>query len=282
MIQNYDEYRCFIKGLINKVPVLFAVQIELALKNMYSGMTEKVAVDVLSAMQKQNYIYISENGFVVNSLWYTDATNDKFGDDIDRSSESGCYLGKTFTLHKTVEDAKNGPHDETKTVPIYSFIFKNPDYKWLANQIDCMWYVIDNLPESRNFSLNCSYPFTLFFEKGPSAEDSEPVFEVDPDTLEIKTKAPENTESTLVAVAKVPAKSEHAMREAFRLLPPVTDKDLQRAIKRVAVIENRDHAFNIPYVGFKEIIAVNYKNTAKYYDVIETRGDDSAWQDSSE
>ena len=275
MIQNYDEYKRFVLDIFAKIPVLYVKQVTLALQNTYKNIDNNKALMILFIMQKDNYILISKAGIVMTTTWYRFATGDEFGDGLDKFDKYKCYLGNEIQIYGEKEDKTTGV---INTVSINDFIFKTPDFKYLKDQIQCMWYIVDCMPASINFSFNCVYPWTVMFEKEADTL-SEPVLVVDPETFEIKETASEQI-NKIVTIARVKSKSEAAMREAFRLLPPIKDKKQRAGIERVAVMDKPDHAFNIPRVGFSKVLCLSKKEP--FYTVVEERNGDDAWADTAE
>lgn len=277
MLANFDKYKHFILSMLLRVPILYTKQMAVALEKMFPGLDDMKCSSILLSLQRTNYVVISDAGFVMDLRWYHSVTGDEFGDSLDKSSKSRCYLSDSFDIYDSKINSANKPvYDVYSTVRIKDFIFKTAGNAWLADLIECMWYVIHDLPYSANFSTNCSFPWNVCYSI-PS-EDSGNMFEIDPATMEFKpVESKGDLADKAVLIAKVSAKSEDAVVHALTVMPPVTDEVLRNSIKRVVMLENRDHSFKIPHTGISEIVALNYKNHETFYDVMEQRDGKEAW-----
>lgn len=279
MLANFDEYKHFVLSILLRVPIMYSKQMALALEKMYPELDDAKCSSILLALQRTNYVALSESGFVMSISWYLSVTGDEFGDSLNKKSESRCYLADSFDMYDSKNDSSGKPvYDVYKTVLIKDFVCNTAENAWIRDLIDCMWYVIHDLPYSANFSTNCAFPWNVCYTI--PAEESKPTFEIDPVTMEFKPVEKKGGQSDIaVILSKVSGKSENAVVHALKVMPPIKDESLRDSVKRVVMLENRDHGFKIPHVGISEIVALNYKNHDTFFRVEEKRDKDSAWSD---
>lgn len=123
--------------------------------------------------------------------------------------------------------------------------------------VDVMWLVADLMPISENFIV-CDTPWNIMFD-APGDEFNEPkLFQL--------IKVPYDVENERIELLK----------NSKRLIPE--DKVIN-SIRRIALIENPNNAFKIPWLGFTHVCVLDPKQV-KGYRIVEKRTKD-IWRDKS-
>lgn len=121
--------------------------------------------------------------------------------------------------------------------------------------IDCLWIVADMMPESKEFIIS-NYPWSICFDTSANAEHEGRIFQL-----------------TKVAKGK-----ERTRGEVFKSLPSIKSDGLKKCIRRIAIVEDPQGAWEIPHLGFYFICAVD-ESSPTGYRVIEKRTGDEVWSD---
>ena len=58
----------------------------------------------------------------------------------------------------------------------------------------------------------------------------------------------------------------------------ISDKETRETVRRIAIIDNANHAWEVPYVGFKYICVLD-DDSPQNYKVIEKRNNEDLWKD---
>lgn len=124
------------------------------------------------------------------------------------------------------------------------------------NLVDAMWIVADKMPQSIDFVVSNS-PWFITFD---TPIDS---------TNEI---------GCLYQITNIPREKELVRLQLLRSLAPIQYKNMRKGIRRIAIIENEQHSFLIPRIGFSHIVAIDEEDEAGYR-VVEKRAEEGRWDD---
>ena len=119
-----------------------------------------------------------------------------------------------------------------------------------TDDVDVMWIVADMMPIDNDFIV-CDIPWNIMFEKN----------------------------GKLVQLIKIPAENEDLRIELLKCSKNIIpNESLWPQIKRVALMENKDHAWKIPHLGFSEICVLDASKPHGYR-VVERRTE-GLWDDA--
>ena len=245
MIYGKDDYEELIRNLLKRVPVLRTKQLRIAMQKAFEGMTESVASAILVALQRQGYLLLTDDGWTITKGQYLKLTGDKF---FDETRERGRELNK---LGSKVHIYEIDGADRIKTEASIEELMG----KKMKDIVDCMWAVTDMMPDSEEFILSCP-PFSLSFATPGDEENPGKIFEI----------------------IKINSSSEDATVRLLFDLPKIEEKEMKSYIHRIAIIENPDHAWKVPYLGFSAICCLD-ENEDCGFRVIEKRPNEEAWKD---
>lgn len=241
MIDNYETYSNYVRGILKKVPILKTGQLISALMSEYEDkdMDAQFALAILHAIQRNGHVLLSSGGWAMTKGAYRMYSKDKFGTAIESNAD--------FRLGDKISVFSDDQHRIVQSVNMEKLL-SNKDLK----MIDCMWVVADLMPLSEHFIIGTD-PWNLIFVSEDDAG------------------------GTCYEVVKINETSENATIEMLRNTPRITDHEMRDSICRIAVLDSADHAWKVPYIGFTHICVLD-KQSETGYSVIETRGDDR-WSD---
>jgi hypothetical protein len=199
------------------------------------------ALGILRAVQRNGHVLLSTSGWALTKGEYRMVSNDKFNTSVD------------FTARYRVADKISVYSDDHHMITRHEK-FENVLSGKAKKIIDCLWVAIDMLPESEEFVIGTD-PWSIIFTA--EGDDDEP--------------------SCLYEIVKINEVSENVTMELLRNLPKISDKSMQETTYRIAVMDNGDHAWKVPYVGFSHICVLD-DNTDTGYSVVESRSKDR-WKD---
>lgn len=143
----------------------------------------------------------------------------------------------------------------------YSNIYKLPAInkvceKYNVARTQCMWYIAANMPDAEDFAITES-PWTFAY------------------TTEAK---PEKGEiSKLHEVIYFPKTREDALCHILNVIPKIQSDNFKECIERIAIVENKNCEWKIPYVGFTKIYAINHDNE-NHLELIKDRSNEKIWK----
>lgn len=247
---GYEEYKNVILDILDKMPVLYTAQLELALMRYDEDLNRKTAHSILYAIQRNGYLLMNKAGWSMTKAAYIHMTGDKFLDSV------------MFHADYRIDDL----------LDIYVFspekkgiIASKPVEKLISNKrkndINLMWVIADMYPESAGFvKANPPFNFT-FLSEGYFDEETQ-----------------REEPGICYELMYMPSINEDAMIAMLRSIPPIKDKDIRNSLERVVIMENKDHDFKIPALGFSFIGALD--NTKEcHYSEIRRVDDKEKWND---
>lgn len=258
MITDFYLYYDFIKNIMRKLTVLKTEQLILSLMNYYYDdvhMSREKAQNILNSMQAHGYILLSKSGYAMTKGYYKTITADKFMDNLNYDSNkarpelSGYYhLPDNLTAYDTA-----GNYSDSGDIEY----FINDYYKKLIN---CYWIVVDMFPESYSFAVT-QEPYNIMF--GVNNEDDSALYEL----VYIDKQSARWMPEILRNTAKGGSPIDHDGYE-----------DVSAYIHRIVILEDKNDAWRIPYIGV-DFICVLDETSDTHYEVIETREGEDRWKD---
>lgn len=242
MISNLEKYSDFIRTIMRKVNIIPVDLLLISLENAYPDTVnnDEYAMSILKAIQRNGYVLLSESGWAMTKSAYRMYSNDKFNNGVNYKAP--YRLGEKLNVFSTNNASI------VKSIDIDELISFR-----LKKVIDCMWIVCDMLPESKNFVTPLNF-WDIAFVSEESGDETPLTYEI----------------------VSIPENMENAYAEILSDLPHIDSPEMRNAIVRIALMENPDHAFKIPNVGFTHICALD-ENSSTGYRVVETRSDDNVW-----
>ena len=251
MIYGMEEYESFVRNILQKIPLLKTEQLIKCLINSYNDIDEDVAKNILTAIQRRGYILLSSSGWAMTKRMYKTLSNDVRNIYVKQKNEVTGLYDPYFYLGDTIHVFSKDHSKETEKQIEDLISQKHKDI------IDCMWIVADMMPESEDFSFG-NAPWTLMF----------------------CTNATEKSSGKLFQIVKIPKKTEDSRIEMIKSWPKIKDKETLKNIRRIAIIEDENHAWKVLYLGFTHVIKIN-ENLPKKYEVIgEPRTSKELWKDN--
>lgn len=239
------KYEGFVKNILKTIPILQAKQLVICLENSFEECAENkgLSVEILKALQRKGALMLTYDGYVMTRGAYVYLTNDKFFDNVDLNDN--IRIKEKMSVIRFEKDNKRVV---TKTGDTNDLISQQE-----RDRIEAMWVVADMMPGSKNF-IASAYPFIFTYIN----EDQE--------------------NSKCYEITKISEKNEFAKIELLKRLPVISDKRARETVRRIAIIENEKHAWEIPHIGFKYICVID-KNSPQNYRVVEKRDNDILWKD---
>lgn len=255
MIYGIDIYEEFILSILKRIPILRTKQLLIALQKYYEDMSDKLASDILFGLQRKRVIMLSETGWVMTQGMYYRLTNDKFND--GATFRTTYHIPKEIGIYGNIHETNN----KLTWGRIRTSTIEDELDQHTKNYVNCMWLVVDMLPDSEDFFV-ANPPWNIAFDTSSSD--------------------PEN--SKLFLISMVPSSGETTKCEAFRNLPKINDEKLRNSIRRIAIMEDPNHYWKIPHLGFSHVVALD-ENMQTNYRIIEARLKDNpkeVWKDYGE
>lgn len=212
---------------------------------------------IISWLQNKGYLLVTESLHVITKDFYKFITYDNFYDGLNKNEF--MKVPKEFDYY-----LKNQKGERVKggTTSIKDY-FKTDQRR--RDILKSMWIVADNLPDSKEFIV-ANLPWTIIFE-----EKVDTISTVDGEEQT-------TTNWKVVEVAYFHNEGERALAEIIRNKGNVY-KEVRNSVHRIAMVENPEHAFLVPYYGFTEIFAED-KNTHRHIKLVERRNKEIAWKDA--
>ena len=221
MVYFETDYENLLIDMMKKSSIYRLRQLVLCLTNSFA-ISDKEALDAIYNAQRNGYLLISTDGWVISKGLYQSMFDDKLFD-------------------KLVPIAK-------ERIP-----FDINDYcrEYRKDYVASLWLVADFMPDSKDFS-ECSFPFTYSFIKEGKAANS---------LIEICYFAHEDAE---------------LMQEMLKIQPRIDSDSLKDRIRRIAIVEDKNDAIYVPYLGFSHIVKIDERRKDGVA-VIEQRKKDERW-----
>lgn len=143
MIYHLDEYEPYIRSILKRLPLCYTAQLVRCLINTYDGMDEKMANEVLLAIQRKGYVYLSSDGWAMTKGMYQRIINDRYSYE-ENANDKKCRLKN---MSEKIKEANV-----------------------ITDAIDCFWLVIDLIPASNNFIVGLE-PWSIVFDTPSKNED---------------------------------------------------------------------------------------------------------------
>lgn len=252
MIYNQEFYTEFISGILKRVPLLRTKQLTNALLNIDDEMTPELAWAVLYNIERCNHVLLSESGWAMTMGMYRTLTHDKYLNGVEPKSDNKID-------NKLAVYGNNGREPYKFDTPD-KLLLDLPGGNKRLSIINSMWVVTDMLPQSDEFVTDAN-PWDLMFVTHPNPEDN---------------KTPKLYEVIYISAAR-----EDMLCKMFTAMKPISESELTTPILRIAIMENPDHAFKVPYVGFSHICALD-EASATGYRVVEKRSLKERWSGPNE
>lgn len=212
---------------------------------------------IISWLQNKGYLLLTESRHLITKEFYKFITYDTFFDGLNKNALFRVPKEFDFYLkNKKGERVKGG------TTSIKEYLKTDQRRRDILKS---MWIVADNMPDSKNFIV-ANLPWTLLYEERVDAIQ----------TVDEEEKV--DTTWKVVEVAFFHEGGERALAEIIRNKGKVY-KEVRNSIHRIAMIENPDHAFLVPYYGFTEIFTED-KTTPRHLKLVERRSQEIAWKDA--
>lgn len=253
-MNNEKIYMDFIRNVLFKTSILTIGGARKILYNSFEELDgDKKATDkILIDMQEKGYLLITENSFIISKGLYERITSDKFFDGVDK--KAALAVPTEMTVYTRDNDGKRIVGGST-TIPDYL-----KEDKFRRELLACMWYVIKKMPVSKDFVIG-SLPWNILYEDDTFSET------VDGEEVPI---------TKIIEVAYIPESAENSRVEMIKACGKVPE-EMRLGIRRIAIIENENHAFKIPYYGFTEILTVD-DTVPNHLRIVEKRAPSDAWK----
>lgn len=212
---------------------------------------------IISWLQNKGYLLVTESLHVITKDFYKFITYDNFYDGLNKNEF--MKVPKEFDYYLKNQ---NGERVKGGTTSIKDY-FKTDQRR--RDILKSMWIVADNLPDSKEFVV-ANLPWTIIFE-----EKVDTISTVDGEEQT-------TTNWKVVEVAYFHNEGERALAEIIRNKGNVY-KEVRNSVHRIAMVENPEHAFLVPYYGFTEIFAED-KSTHRHIKLVERRNKEIAWKDA--
>lgn len=252
---NYSLYEDFVRRVMAKAPILYTRQLISAMVNefAYSSMTENfVANVVLPEVQRRGYIMMSESGWVMTSMMYRMLSGDRFS--------VGYNLHGPYKLNKTIDVYSNDSESIIESSTPDVLVAKLPCGRDRLDEIDAMWIVCDNMPNSDDFILGATPPWDAMF------------------TIPVDPAGEAKASGNLIQITRIHHATLSADIERLRSLPRVLAKSQQDMIQRLAIIDDEEDMKYIPYIGFRFICKIDFTSPTGYR-IIGNRAPEHAWDE---
>lgn len=257
-IIHFDQYKNVVTDVLNKVQVLRTDQLASIVmgysEELDDNVDRKTAQSILTAIQRNGYVLMNEDGWAMTKSAHLTLTNGKFSENISHSNN--------FRINKIlerIEYKENNVRKVSKSGTVEKFLSRKQ-----LDDIEAMWIIADMYPVSENFTKECSPPYNFEFIQNGEPANEENGFEAVP--------------SILYQIIYINSVDENAMIAMLESLPKIKEKAMRDSIMRVVVMENPKHAWKIPYVGVSHICKIDPESDT-HYTVVETRDDDIRWRD---
>ena len=252
MIYGMEEYEDFIREILRKVPILKTEQLKICLMNSFNDISEEVAREILTAIQRRGYILLSKAGWAMTKRMYKDITNDVRGTFIKvKDEETGLYDPYHYLEEKLSVYGK----DHNKIIKC-DYV-ENLISEKKKDIVDCMWIIAEMMPASEEFCFG-NTPWTVMFHSPPT----------------------EKVDGKLFQISKISSKTEDSRIEMIKSLPKIKDKNLLKNIRRIAIMDDENHAWKIPYLGFTHVLKIDESIPKKYKIIGEPRQMKEIWKDN--
>ena len=240
-----SKYEVFVKNILKVIPILQTKQLIICLEKTFEECTANTALapEILKALQRKGMLMLTYDGYAMTKGAYVYLTNDKFFDNVDLNDSI-----RIKDKMAVIRFEKNNKRIVTKTGDTKDLIDQKEQ-----DLIDAMWIVADMMPGSKDF-IASAYPWLLTFINE------------------------EQENSKLFEITKIPAKNEFGKIQLLKQLPVISDKETRETVRRIAIIDNANHAWEVPYVGFKYICVLD-DDSPQNYKVIEKRNNEDLWTD---
>lgn len=252
MIYNQDFYTDFICGILKRTPLLRSQQLTNALMNIDSEMTPDLAWAIMYNIERANHVLLSENGWAMTPGMYRTLTHDKYLNGVE-------YKAEYRIQNRLAVYGNNGREPQRYELPD-KLLAELPGGNKRVSIINSMWVVIDMLPQSDEFITDNGI-WDVSFTTHPLPE--------------------EEKEAKAYYVIYISSQREDLICRQLSEMEPINDAKMQKPILRIAVMENPDHAFKIPYIGFSHICALDPESKTGYV-VVEKRPLDKRWDRANE
>lgn len=247
MIYNQDFYTEFISGILKRVPLLRSKQLTNALMNIDNEMTPELAWAVLYNIERCNHVLFSEGGWAMTLGMYRTLTHDKYLNGVDVKAE--------FKIQDRLAIYGNNGREPYKYATPDELIAEMPNGNKRLSILNSMWVVTDMLPASDEFVTDTGI-WDVSFVTHPSEESG---------------KYPK-----LYEIIYISEKRENLICKQLSEMKMIDDKELQKPIMRIAILDNPEHAFKVPYIGFSHILTLDPDAKSGYY-VVEKRPLEERW-----
>ena len=240
---NNKKYTDFIIDIVKKIPVIPVRLLIIALINCFEELeaSEELAFQILKKIQCSGHILLTDNGWALTKKAYRFYSNDRYP---KFDLRSDCRIGNVINIY---DDGNPQKITESKDV---SELIKSSEMKKI---IDALWVAFDLLPESKDFIPGME-PWQIMF---CTKYDDDP--------------------AQCYEIIKIDKGMERIECEKLNNLRPIIDPNEREKIIRIAILDDENYAYKIPYIGFRHICVLNDKSDTGYT-VVENR-DENIWKD---
>ena len=270
MIESIQKYQDFIMSIFKKIPIMKTKQSILCLVNGYEEIDENSALGILFSLQKKEYIFLSVDGWVMTQGFYKKISNDKKNIYVMNHEKKNNFEedGVTKINNSVSLNVKNATQDYHYYLDSIIHVIDDDNSGVIAEkridecisqkqkeQIDCMWLIADMMPYSVDFFTNVS-PWTMCFISEPEEEGMGKIYEI----------------------IYISEKKKDALIQALKSLEEIKSKKLRDCIRRIAIVENKEIAEEIPLIGFKFITEIDDKEE-KNYSILSKMNVEESWSE---
>lgn len=185
-IQNYQNT---VREILDIIGVCRTKQLINCLKKKYENLNDQEALEILQGLQRNRYLLLSQDGWVMTVGAYMQLANDKF---FDKTITSPTEFAIPYDINQILNVNKN--------------------------IVNSMWIVADMYPNSKNFVLSNS-PWDICFTTPASKNKKGRLFQ-------IMTIAKGEETSKIEMIKNLPEVSSESFREVIRRIAIIEDEKL--------------------------------------------------------
>jgi len=222
----YEYYSDYLVDFINKVGVCKLTQLIKLLKNKGDKLDDKQIEKILNYACIDGKILVSQNDYVLSKYKFADVGVKRYQNDL---SQGDLRRIQSDYLPKKIE----------------------------GDIIDCLWIVIDLMPDSQEFSVGDGLPWSFSWLQG------------------------DGEECKVIQLCRIPDREE-VTREAL-IASDELNKHLRwrEKVSRIALVDRVDKLYLVPKLGFRNICMLD-DSVEAHFKLVEQRNDEDMWSNSVE
>ncbi len=219
---EFNEYEKFLNELIYYFNPCYTAQLHRALTKQFGNLDSRSAYELLAKYQNDGRILLSEDGWAMTKGKYVQITKDSKYENVNVSANP-----RLQNITRQVKDYCDLKH---------------------FRLLDCLWVLIDMLPDSMDFALT-NKPFQIsLIAKGQ-----------------------------LYQIISIPASEEDLRIDMLTSLPADYYENFRTSVNRIVVMERADHYFKLPKnIGIKFVCVIDHNKPSH---IRITKTFDEGWND---